>query len=70
MAPYAGEAAYEKTRSQNLLSSLAGRTPLFALFPSTSYWASLITSLRDGSRRSRAFPAFPAFSPWADAVRG
>src|SRR5882724_3355724 len=31
------------------LSSLAGRTCLFASFPSTSYWTTFIESLRDRS---------------------
>jgi hypothetical protein len=30
-------------------SSLAGRTPLFVSFPSTSYWATFTKSLRDDS---------------------
>jgi hypothetical protein len=37
--------------TKTLLSSLPGRTSLFALFPSTSYWATFIESLRDDSSR-------------------
>ncbi len=33
--------------TETFRSSLPGRTSLFALFPSTSYWATLIESLRD-----------------------
>ncbi len=45
--PYAGEAAYETTKSQNTSIVPPGRTSLFASFPSTSYWATFIGSLRD-----------------------
>jgi hypothetical protein len=34
-----------ETERQTFLSSLPGRTSLFESFPSTSYWATFITSL-------------------------
>jgi hypothetical protein len=38
-----------RSKAERFLSSLAGRTCLFASFPSTSYWATFTESLRDKS---------------------
>jgi hypothetical protein len=40
--------------AKTLLSSLTGRTPPFALFPSTSYWATFIESLPPSRRSSKS----------------
>ncbi len=42
--------------AKTLRSSLPGRTSLCALFPSTSYWATFIESLRDDSSRHISLP--------------
>jgi hypothetical protein len=40
--------------AKKILSSLPGRTCLFALFPSTSYWATFIESLPPSRRSSKS----------------
>jgi hypothetical protein len=56
--------------AKTLLSSLPGRTSLFALFPSTSYWATFIESLPPPPswlrRTSRDGSSVRASKPYVD----
>jgi hypothetical protein len=56
--------AYERTRNQNASIVPDGTDVSFYIFPSTSYWATFIASLRDGSRRS----PLRAMSDWLCAL--
>ena len=50
-------------------SSLAGRTSLFASFPSTSYWATFTKSLRDESSAHTPNPYVDAHERLPDLYR-
>src|ERR1700746_282565 len=54
--------------AKTLLSSLPGRTFFFALFPSTSYWATFIASLRDESSAHASKPYVDADGQLPDWV--